>query len=269
MSGFMNKRPLIILLAAPVLFFLFGSPSFAMQDDPADEVSVPNIIKEVESQYKDKRNRDSDRIIALYGFFDELYPKAKPAEQKKIVKCIRKGFEIKPPPKNKEFMITGAACLSGMGKGGLDALLKAYDSKSLQPKDRKDQANVQMCKKIKATIVEAIGLTKNTKALKQLYKFLWNDDISIINATCKALSNFNELPVKDKKPIVENLVKVYANINAQAIDVANRKKPEYKQKLIATEVHFNDALQKLTFQSFEEASEWQKWYNNNKGKKKW
>ena len=253
------------------LVFVALLPIAAAQEEEDPKVlkeKLKEITKAVEAQYKDKKERDADVIIDLYGQLEALYPKLAKGEQKSVVKLIRKGFELRRPIKDREFMVTGAACLSGMGKEGLKALFKALDSKSIEPSDEKDQGEVHQCVRVKAYIIEGIGRTKDTSALDKLYKLLWHDDAKVIIAACKACSFYNEEVLKVKKDIVSNLIKVYSTIYTQGTDV-DQKKPQYREKLVATEVAFNDALQKLTFQSFETAPEWQKWFNDNKGKKKW
>lgn len=256
--------------ACLVLPFLLLFPLNALAQDEPEKEKLPDVKKlcsQVEAEYKNKKNRDVDKIVAVYQIFDEIYEKVSASNQKKIAKTVRKAFDIKPPPENKGFLTTGAATLSGMGKTGADALLSALKSKCLKPKDRSNKSEVAACKRLKADIIESIGYTKQKSALKHLFKLLWDDEAEVIKATCKALSCYNELPLKERKPIVEELVKVYAQLNSLAL--ANPKIPQHRDKLIIVEVGFNDALQKLTYKSFESAPEWQKWYNDNKGKKKW
>jgi len=241
------------------------------QDEPS-EVKLPDVrelCSVLEKEYKNRKSRDAVKIVAVYEELDAAYKhkKIKSTDQKKIVKIIRKGFDIKPPVDDRSFQKTGAACLSGMGKYGLDALEYALDCKGLEPKDNDNLKEVSDCKQVKLFVIEAMGFTKDPAALKTLEKLLWKDDGEMIKAACKALSYFGELELKDRKKVVEELVKVYSYLSSQVL--ANPKNTVFRDRLIIVEVSFNDALQKLTLRSFESAPEWQKWYNDNKSKKKW
>jgi len=254
----------LICLISPLVCMLYLTPK-AIADD--DLPSVKKLCSELDSEYKNKRDRDEDKITAIYNTFSEIYPKVPAGDQKKIVKSIKKGFDLKPPIKSRGFLIPGAACLAEMGKPGLGVLLHALKSKILKPLDRNNQIEVAECKRVKVTVIESIGFTKQPAALKTLYKLLWDDDGEIIKAVCNALACYSEMSLKDRKLVVEQLVKVYSYLDAQAL--SNPKIPQYKDRLITVEVAFNQALQRHTYQSFESATEWQKWYNDNKGKKKW
>lgn len=267
-----SKKPAIFRVFVLCGFFLLlgipGNLVRAQEETVEEELpDLKELVAELNTEYKDKRDRDVERIAAIYSILEENYSKYPDADQKKIVKSIKAGFDIKPPLADRSFQKTGAASLSGMGKEGLKALEYALKSKNLKPKNNDDQREVDECIQVKAFIIEAMGMSKNPDAIKTLTKLLWDDDAETIKASCKALANYNELPLKERKEIVEELVKVYANLNTLALN--NPKIPQYKQKLITVEGYFNVALNKLTLQSLESAEEWQKWYNDNKKKKEW
>ena len=106
--------------------------------------------------------------------------------------------------------------------------------------------------------------------MKPLYKLLWSEDAQIIKAACSACSRFDGLKQKERKPIVEELVKVYAYLDSQAkLAIQDPRKEYLRERLLAVEVQFNESLKKLTPARFESAEDWQRWYNDNKGKSKW
>jgi hypothetical protein len=66
------------------------------------------------------------------------------------------------------------------------------------------------------------------------------------------------------------MVKVYASLYVTAHAQENKNRPEHREKLYAVESAFNEALKKHTLQSkIDKAPDWEKWYNDNKGKKEW
>jgi hypothetical protein len=236
------------------------------EEEPDAAPTVAEICKKLDKLYRDKRNLDSDAIMALIQIGDESFKTASSSEQGKLAKTIRKVFDIKPLPDD-AVLKAAAGALSGMGKKGKDALFHALKSKNLKPKSKSDEVDYSHKIGLQAFIVEAIGFNKEQSSVKELSKLLWNDDTPIVIAAAKALSNYSTLELKERKPIVEELVKVYANIDA--LSLANPKREDYRQRLLQIEVPFNEALRALTLKSFESAEEWQKWYNDNKSKPKW
>jgi hypothetical protein len=269
MFGTRSLQPVSLLLVVVFLFCLFPSTPAVAGQEEEKPLTVKEVISGLEAQYKNKKNLDSEKIAEIYTLLGNMYADAAGGDQKKIVKAIRKGFEIKPAPKVKEYMLTGAECLTRMGREGLAALQKAYNSKTLEPRDKDNTTEVEACFAIKLRIIEAMGQTKETGSFKTLFKLLWHTDPKVINASITALSSFSDSSLKDRKNVVDNLVKVFANIYTESINVANRNKPEFKERFNATNGNFNETLGKLTPVSLTSAPDWQKWYNDNKGKKKW
>ncbi len=272
MIGLRRSSSIIIFLA----LFLLASPATGhaalpqAADDEAVE-SVDSLCKQLTSLYKAKKDMDVQRIMNLVRMLHGRYKTAKPAEQKKIVKAIRKAYDIKRLPKDLSFLITASGALADMGKEGKDALLHGLNHKNFKVRPSKEKSKEKPIeteiRKVKVTIVEAIGFTKQVSAIKPLSELLWDDDWEIIRASCKALSCFADSRLKVRKPVVKELVKVFANINA--LSLANPKRTDYRDKLNQLEVPFSEALRALTPANFDTAEEWEKWYNNNKNKPKW
>ncbi len=237
------------------------------QEDETEKLSAGQIYKQLTKLYKDKRNLDVETIAALYQIIDESYKDADKSSQGKMAKGVKKVFDINNPDPDASLVKTAIGTLSGMGKNGKDALWWALKHKNLKVKNKKDKAETQRKAAIKAFIIEAIGFNCQKSSLKDLTQLLWNDDTNIIIATCKALSCYSKLPLKERKSIVKELVKVYATINS--LSVSNPKRDDYRQRLLQVEVPFNEALRALTLQSLETSVDWEKWYNDNKGKPRW
>lgn len=242
----------------------------ALGDDPkvpGHSEDVAQLSRDLDKEYKNKSNRNTERIVEIYQIFDDIYPKATPKEKKAITRAIKKGFDVKPFPDDNAFMLAGAACLSDMGKEGLDALIYGLNRKTLVVrKSMNEMASIQKYK-VKEVIIQSIGFNKNPAALKTLYKLLKDKDSRIIVAACKALGCYKSLPIKERKAVVEQILKVYCQLDAAA-EKNGDESPDY-ERLIAVEVHFNDALQRLTLRTFDTAGEYKQWYAENKDKKKW
>lgn len=253
-----------------ISLFIFVAPLLCHalpQEDEAEKPSADQIYKELTNLYKDKRNLDVETIGALFQIVDETYKDADKAAQGKMAKGVKKVFDISNPDPDLDLLKSAIGTLSGMGKNGKDALWWALKHKNLKVKNKKDETEAQRKAAIKAFIIEGIGFNGDKSSVKDLTQLLWDNDTSVIIATCKALSCYSKIPLKERKPIVKELVKVYVNINS--LSVSNPKREDYRQKLLQVEVPFNEALRALTLQSLEDPVEWEKWYNDNKGQARW
>jgi hypothetical protein len=253
------------------LFFLLAvtAPDALCQEEEveADLPKISEICKKLTTLYKDKRNLDTDAILACFQELQGRYKDAAKSDQSNMVKTVKKIFDIGPKMPDESLLRAAAGLFAEMDKKGKDALFWALKHKNLKIKSKNEESDWRTKLAIKAFIIEAIGFNNDKSAIKDLCKLLWDDESEIIKATCKALASYSKLPLKERKPIVQELVKVYANINS--LSVANPKREDYRQQLMQTEVQFNEALRALTLQSFDNAVDWRKWYNDNKSKPKW
>jgi len=252
-----------------LLGFCFTAGISARPDDPEKDepIKVKKLCKEVKAEYKNRKDRDIEMILESFDTFLQIYAEAEPKDQKEIVKTIRAAFDIKPPPENRDFLKAAAGCLANMGKSGYEALIYALDSKILKPQDRQKRQEVEACMRVREFVVEALGVSKDQRALKPLFKLLQNDEARVIRAACKAFTHFDKLSLNQRKTVAKELIKVYSYLHVKADE--DPMKPEHREKLMVVEVAFNNALMKMTHQHFESAPEWEKWYNNNKGKPNW
>ncbi|MHC4943174.1 MAG: hypothetical protein ACYTG7_09175 [Planctomycetota bacterium] len=255
---------LLLLVFSPICGTIFA------QDLEEEEEPLPDIkalVSELNGEYKKKKERDIDRIVTIYTIFDKNYARLPAKDQAAVIKAMKRAYDLKLKPEEKTFLNANAAALSGMGKKGVDTLLSALKGKAIKPKDRSNPVEVKACMDLEVFIIEAIGHSKQTSGLKALKKLLWHDKGEIIAAACKALSQYNELSVKERKPLVEEMIKVYTKINSEVL--ASPKRPELRERKNLTDGAFVAALQKLTPGRCETSEEWQRWYNKNKSKKKW
>ncbi len=257
----------LVFLATALLLPALAAPAFAQEKKEKPSVDVPKVCKELDKFYKNKRNLDIDGITACIQILDEAYKDADKAGKGKIAKTIKKIFDVGPPLPDASLLKMAAGSLSGMGKDGKAALFYALSCKNLKVKNRRDVHVADRKIAIQAFIIESIGFNKDKSSVKDLCKLLWDKETPLVEATCKALSCYSKLPLKERKSIVKELVKVYVNINS--LSVANPKRDDYRQKLLRLEVPFNEALRALTLQSLEDPIAWEKWYNKNKSKNRW
>jgi len=208
------------------------------------------------AEYSRRKKCDDYKVIQVFELFQEIFPHALVTEQRSMAAYIIKAFQAFPVTDQRLSLLIGAESLSRMGKPGLEALKYLLKSEYLEDSE-----------KILESVIISIGLTKNTSVLNTLCQLLWDDDAVVVSAACKALTYYRDLPLKTRKPIVEEVVKVYAYLHSLAM--ARRGSPIYSGRLGSVESSMNKVLRALTSQSFNSAPRWQKWYNDNKGKRKW
>jgi hypothetical protein len=265
-----GKRLATAALSAVLLACVFPVSAFAQDPppkEPAHDLNVKQLCKELSNQYRDSHDRNDERIVEIFQLFHDSYGKATAAERKLMAGALRKAFDIKPFPKDTAFLRTASACLSGMGKEGLDGLMYALKHKSLNTRADWDGEAAFQRMELKKTVIEAMGFTKNPKVLKTLYKQLGQKEAGIVKAACSALACFSDLPVKERKPIVEKLIKEYVKVTEKAEADVDQK--EDYERLLIVETPFNQALQRLTYRTFETAGEWKEWFDEYKKLDKW
>lgn len=207
-------------------------------------------------EYGRKRKASEENLVLIYKIFEASYECHSPKDQKSITAYIIKGSRDLLLPEYESSLIVGINALSNMGKFGLDALKYLLKSEKLEG----------VWKAMDAVIV-SMGRTRETRILDMLYKLLWNDYPVIVNASCKALEFYVDQPLKVRKAIVKNIIKVYLNL--YTLTTAKKVTNVNANRYHAVSGAMNRALSKLTSQFFNSPPDWERWYNNNKGKAKW
>jgi len=208
------------------------------------------------TEYGKRKKCDEEKVLLIFNIYTVLYSNFSGNEQKSITSYISKGAWILPSIQKEACMVTGAECLAKMGKNGLRTLESLLKGEKLEG----DWIVLE-------AVIIAIGSTKSRSSLDTICQLLWNDYGVIVNAACSALALYSNEPLKVRKPIVKDLVKVFANL----YNLGGSKNPSITNARKYSEVrdHLNMVLKKLTNRQFTTAPEWQKWFNNNKGKSGW
>lgn len=285
----MNAFRLMYLLVMPLL--LTSLAARAQEEEskkPAKD--VPLLCKEVKAEYKNKKNRKVERIIEIYGILKEAYPDAEASHKKEIIKTLKDAFKVRPTVKDKAFLLSAVDCLSSMDKEGLSTLLSVVMNKTLIPSKSADEHTVNACMEVKKAVIVAIGAFKDYRAsYKTLHKLLWADERGIVFAACEALACFHDLPLKQRKPMVEEIIKRYARLYSQ--EGVSRKRGgvgqvsalKYAVKFIGF-LPMDKALRKLTGADISDVEvkdqdgnvifsatpdAWKKWFDEHKKDRKW
>lgn len=217
----------------------------------ADQKEVDAMLAELAKAYEEK-NDDGvppiiDKLVLAFRSGDE---KAKG----EIAKAVGRAFDQRrDEDKGDKLFIAAAAALSEMDEMGAKTLTNALKNKNFKKRIE-----------VRSAILISLGSQKDPKNAKLLMDYLKDNEPKLVAAAADALANYREAPEKQRKEIVEELVKAYATQHGNV--QKNPKDQVQKDRLQAFEVNMNNALLALTGQSFEDAPKWQAWFNDNKNK---
>jgi hypothetical protein len=212
---------------------------------------VANLVADLNKAYEDKNDHGSvgiiDKLVIAYRSGDE---KTKGT----IANTVARAFEQRrDDDKGDDLFRAAAAAMSEMGEPGAKALVTALKHKNFKKRTE-----------VRAVMLQAIGSQKDPKNSKLLTDYLKDNEPRLVAAAADAIANYREAPEKLRKDLVEELVKAYATQDANV--KKNPKDQVQKDRLDAYEVNMNNALLALTGQTFEDATKWQAWFNDNKNK---
>jgi|GEM_PF-1771815 len=243
----------------------------------SEEVDVSALCQGLGAEFAGKDARDGASIVWIYETFERYFTDASKAEQRSMVKALRKVLISRPCPRDATLQCRAAECLSSMGAQGKKALIAASKSKSLLPRDDKDEARVVASLMVRVAIFEAIGTFVDPKTINLLIKTLNAKEAELIIAASQALSGFHELPLRQRKTIVEALIRRLEDVSREGI-VSGRKAYNLgkrgprvgdREKYETVGLPLSRALSRLTGQTLCMPDNWRTWYNLHKKDKHW
>ncbi len=256
----MLARSLLVLSFASLL-----SLSALAQDPPKPAEAGPspaNGLKEVEAALaarrtpkEEERSAADERLVKAVDGLTSDFSKYDDAGKKSVIDAMGKVFVVRTDENEDRIYGAAAAALSDMGPEAAGVLIRAYKLKHIEKKPD-----------ARASIVEALGKLKDPKQIEFFSKLLNDSDTKVVVAAITSLAEFKDADAKIRKAVAETLVKQYANTNN--LDAKEKgKNPTFHQRLLDIEQPMNDALGKLTLQSFTDSAAWEKWFNDNRNKK--
>ncbi|MFO0981564.1 MAG: hypothetical protein U1E76_07385 [Planctomycetota bacterium] len=235
------------VLSCVIAIVLAGAVALAATDQKEVDALIAELNKAYEAKNDDGVPPIIDKMVLAYRSADEK-------NKGEIAKAIARAFSQRREEKEGEKLFAAAgAALSEMGEIGTKVLVTAIKSKDF--KKRTD---------LRCELLRYIGAQKDPKNTKLIIDFLKDNEPKLVAAAADALGNYREGSEKLRKELVEELVKAYATQDANV--KKNPKDQVQKDRLQAYEVNMNNALLALTGQSFEDATKWQAWFNDNKNK---
>jgi len=235
------------------LAFLLAAATTLPAAGRAQEFTAEELCEGLIGFLKDKEDASAVGTLDLMA---ASFAKFSAEEQEKVVDLTEKVFGQRRDEGDDRLYLGALEALGKMGPLGQKATAKLLKKKPV--KDRRD---------VLAAALRSLGGHQDPDEVGTIIDFLVYKEAVVIAAAAETLGdNYREQPEKVRKGIVEELIKNYATIASAA--AANPREPHYKDRLNVVEKPMLKSLARLTGESFADAVEWQKWYNDNK-RKKW
>lgn len=274
-------RYLLLLLFLCCAVILRTGPIAAQdEDDGAAARHGPDIAAlcdDLELELSAGVERDDDAILWILDTFANHYSRSEAQDRKKIIAGVKKILGKPPSVDLRRIQADAIKCLTRMDKKGMQTL-QALVKKIRVPKKKKDnEEEIFLYVRHKADLIKALGSFADPRTLKVFYEALEAKESEIINAACQALECFHELPLAQRKPIVEKLIKKYVSVSGTGQESGRKAWEQGRRhgRKLSDERHYEvapsitSALEKLTGQSHFHATTWHTWWQAHKKDRKW
>jgi HEAT repeat protein len=224
---------------------------------PTARGQVTNDDRIASLQEQVKKKSDDQAVVVVDGLA-QGFTGLGDEDKKKTVAALEKCLSARREDGDDKLFEAVVNAFANCGELGQKATLKALK-----------QANVDKRPGVLAAALRSLGFHKNPANVKTLVDYLVHNEPRVVAGAADALANYSDQPEKARKPIVEELIKNYAQYASAAskTGATNAEKGLAQERLNVVEKSFREALQKLTGQEFKDAPAAQKWYNDNKSKK--
>ncbi len=224
-------------------------------DGAAAQVSVDDRIASLQELVKKKSD---DQATVVVDGLAQAWGGMSEEEKKKSIAALEKCLSARREEGDDKLFEGVIAAFANCGELGQKATLKSLKS-----------ANVDKRPGVLAGALRSLGFHKNQANVKTLVDYLVHNEPRVVAGAAESLGNYADQPEKSRKPIVEELVKNYAQYSSAASNTgaSNKEKGMAQERLAVVEKAFKESLQKLTGQEFKDAPAAQKWFNDHKSKK--
>ena len=258
----LDLRPvaLALLLVAPAAALpavLAPTAPAPVQDDelPDKRDEVKELIGAFEDHTKEKGKEDTEAVAVLDQLLQE-FEQSGPKDREAIVKALDKSFKLKRKEhedgtKENRVAYAAAVCLGKMAPESVKPLAKASTGKPFKD----DEV-------LWRRVVISLGQTGHEDAFDPLMDLIDHKKPIIEGAAIEALGNFRDLPQKQRKEAVNQILKTIlplkSTVDSDSEDQITRERYDTIGSPAIT------TLQKLTDENIRDFVEWQRWWNKNK-----
>ncbi|HIG12742.1 MAG: hypothetical protein ABGY71_08455 [bacterium] len=258
---------LLVSLAAPAptIAAALGTPApLGLVFDEDEEVpdkrpEVKELLARLKAHSSKRGDEDKEAVAVIDLMLVEFRasgPWDRGAMAKGLGNCLSvKRRDLTDGVKDNSLFLASAVALGEMGADATKHLLKWIGHK----RHRKNIA-------LQRQLILSLGKTRDLKATEELTDLLKSDVAILVGAAAEALVQFDGAPLKTRKKIFNELLKMImttkATKDSNPNDIAAREKWDIIAAPIIT------TLQALSGHDARRPEEWQRWWNKNK-KKDW
>ncbi|MCR9244185.1 MAG: HEAT repeat domain-containing protein [bacterium] len=230
---------------------------------PPLDPQLPKKLKELKSMVADRKMRRDFQAIGLIQELTKAPEKLNPKDKSRLARALGGVFKTgKTRPKKQHHLYREAAdALAKFEKDGSKELAKAVEGKRI-----KDFLV------LRGHLLEALGRTQDTKQIDYLLEEATRSPHDEIRAAAgKALGEFTNAKLKDKRDVVKQLLRSWGSLQSdasrlQSNDPANPvdfQRDNAIRTLQAIRDKWIGTLSRLTGQSLTRYEDWQRWQNKN------
>ncbi len=258
-----RPRPLTTLILALACLCALPNAAFAvpatLQEEDEEIEDKREKVEDLCKQFKaliSKRGDEDTAAVGVMGTLLQEFSASGPKDRKYIAETIGKALdqkrkELEGGVLDNKLYIAAAVCLGEMGPESAGILTKWIGHK----RHRKDLM-------LQSQLILSLGKTKDEGAIKTLMDLLKDKSPTIISAAAQSLANFTGADQKDRKKIVNELVRLLIDAKtAVDDDVTDTIARELYDTIAAPII---TTLQELTGHDERAPEEWQRWWNKNK-----
>lgn len=258
-----TKTPIAAFAAALVLA-AGALQAQAKPKEPPDDPKLPEHLKQLKDFAKDRKMEGDFQAISLMQMLKKELDDKNEKDKRKIAKAAGDVFTRGPVREGARDILyrETADLLAKLGEDGADELEDAAEHKRFDD-------NISL----RAHLLRALGKTEDPDQIEYLLEVTQRSPHDELRAASgEALGNFTEADLKDKREIVEKVIRAWGSLHSEATRAVNLDPsapvdfgPQNARRILdACEGKWIGTLQKLTGVSLSKFADWQRWQNKNK-----
>ncbi len=237
------------------------------QDEPAKldkpDKEVAEKLAELKKLAADKKGEhDAAAVAAIDQLLQKLQAGMHEKDQDSMVSGLKSALMTTRlrEPGNVSLYKASATALGYLGADGAKVLRDAYASKRFPDKTE--------WVPVREIFLKSLGKTKDEASVKFLIdEARRSPEAALMAAAGEALGNFDGSDQKIRKDIVNGLLIRWGELASRAsvLDTADPEAKNARDYLAVITDKWNTTLSRLTKENFRQFTEWQDWYQKNKG----
>jgi hypothetical protein len=260
----MTRQVRSFALAMAALTMSLAAQAGAPAAQPAQDKELPEKLGKLKEVVLDKKMaRDAEGLDLITVLLKKWEAGLNDKDRAQVVKGLDGVFQqgkLRDPDKL-QLYTAAAVALGRLGKEGSKPLVEAIKGDRFP--------NKKEWIPMREMLLKQLGKTKDESTIEMLLKMAKSDPEPAIEAAAgEALGNFDESKDSIRKEIFNILLIKWGEFEVKAtpIDPANIEAQNARNALTVISGKWNETFRRITRQNLDKFSQWQEWYNKNKGK---